>query len=112
MRQLEEYLGEVGVEIGELRSMSKEKVKLKVHAWDEARWRRELNMRETLEVYRNKSKIHEEMIYNNSFGSVILFRCRTNTLKLNWRTILEFSCHRRRNNFGTYWHNLGIFRAA
>ena len=32
VRQLEEYLGKVGVEIGELRSMSKEKVKLKVHA--------------------------------------------------------------------------------
>ena len=40
VRQLEEYLGEAGVEIGELRSMRKEKVKLKVHAWDEARWRR------------------------------------------------------------------------
>ena len=26
--------------------------------------------------------------------------------------ILEFSCHRRRNNFGTYWHNSGIFIAA
>ena len=49
VRQLEEYLGEVGIEIRELRSMSKEKVKLKVHAWDEARWRRELNMKETLE---------------------------------------------------------------
>ena len=42
-------------------------------------------MKETLEIYQNKSKIHEERIYNNSFGSVILFRCRTNTLKLNWR---------------------------
>ena len=51
VRQLEEYLGEVGVDVGELRSMSKEKVKLKVHAWDEARWRRELNTRETLEIY-------------------------------------------------------------
>ena len=85
VRQLEEYLGEVGVEIGELRSMSK--VKFKVHAWDEARWRQELNMTETLEIYRNKSKIHEERIYNNSFGSVILFRCYTNTLKLNFEKI-------------------------
>ena len=85
MRQLEEYLGEVGVEVGELRGISKEKLKLKVLAWDEARWRWELNMRETLEIYRNKSKIHAERIYNNSIGSVILFRCRTNTLKLNWR---------------------------
>ena len=83
MRQLEVYLGKVGVEVRELRGMSKEK--LKVHARDKARWRQELNMREALEIYRNKSKIHEERIYNNSFGLVILFRCRTNTLKLNWR---------------------------
>ena len=27
-------------------------------------------------------------------------------------TILEFSCHQRRNNFGTYWRNLGIFIVA
>ena len=26
--------------------------------------------------------------------------------------ILEFSCHQQRNNFGTYWRNLGIFIAA
>ena len=46
-------------------------------------------MRETLEIYQNKRKkgyitTAEERIYNNSFGSVILFRGRTNTLKLNW----------------------------
>ena len=28
------------------------------------------------------------------------------------QTILEFSCHRQRNNLGTYWHNLGIVRLA
>ena len=80
MRQLERYLEEVEVKIGELRNMSKEKINLKVHAWDEARWRQELDMRETLVIYRNKNTIREEKIYNNSFGSVILFRCCTNSL--------------------------------
>ena len=50
VKHKQDQLGEVGVEIEELRSMSKEKVKLKVHAWDEARWRRELNMKETVQM--------------------------------------------------------------
>ena len=41
--------------------------------------------RETLEIYRAKSKIGEEGLYLNDRGSLTLFRCRTNTIKLNWR---------------------------
>ena len=44
VRQLERYLEEVRVKIYELINMSKEKIKLKVHAWDQARWRQELNI--------------------------------------------------------------------
>ena len=29
--------------------------------------------------------ICEEGIYRNVFGSVLMFRCRTNTLRLRWR---------------------------
>ena len=41
--------------------------------------------RETLKIYRAKSKIGEEGLYLNDSGSMTLFRCRTNTIKLNWR---------------------------
>ena len=39
----------------------------------------------SLEVYRNKQQMEEEKFYDNSFSSVLLFRCRSNTLKLGWR---------------------------
>ena len=52
---------------------------------EERRWRTEVEERETLEIYRAKNKIVEEGLYSNDSGSMNLFRCRTNTIKLNWR---------------------------
>ena len=37
------------------------------------------------ELYRNKVSIGDEEIYCNRLGAVILFQCRTNTLRLKWR---------------------------
>ena len=65
--------------------MRKENNNLKVNEWEERRWRTEVEGRETLEIYRAKSKIGEEGLYLNDRGSMTLFRCRTNTIKLNWR---------------------------
>ena len=39
----------------------------------------------TLQLYRNKVSIGDEEIYCNRLGAVILFQCRTNTLRLRWR---------------------------
>ena len=39
----------------------------------------------TLQLYRNKVSIRDEEIYCNRLGAVILFQCRTNTLRLKWR---------------------------
>ena len=36
-------------------------------------------------INRSKTRIEDEKNYANSFSSVIMFRYRTNTLKLNWR---------------------------
>ena len=38
--------------------------------------------------------------------------CCISSISFRLHAILEFSCHRRRNNLGTYWRNLGIFRGA
>ena len=35
--------------------------------------------------YSNKMNIGDEEIYYNRLGTVILFQCRTNTLRLKWR---------------------------
>ena len=38
------------------------------------------------DLYRkSKGKIKEESIYSNNYGSILLFKCRTNTLNLNDR---------------------------
>ena len=44
-----------------------------------------MEKRGTLEIYRAKKKMGEKGLHSNDGSSVILFRCRTNTLKLNWR---------------------------
>ena len=38
-----------------------------------------------LQLYRNKVSIRDKEIYCNRLGAVILFQCRTNTLRLKWR---------------------------
>ena len=82
--QDEEYMSAVGVSHEELTKMKKEKINLQVNDWEERRWRTEVEERETLEIYRAKSKIGEEGLYLNDSGSMTLFRCRNNTIKLNW----------------------------
>ena len=73
----------VGVSHEELTKMKKEKISLKVNEWEERRWRTEVEERKTLEIYRAKNKTGEEGLYSNDSGSMTLFRCRTNPIKLN-----------------------------
>ena len=49
------------------------------------RWRREVEDKIMLQLYRNKMSIGYEEIYCNRLGAVVLFQCRTNTLRLKWR---------------------------
>ena len=49
------------------------------------RWRREVESKITLQLYSNNMSIWDEEIYCNRLGEVILFQCRTNTLRLKWR---------------------------
>ena len=56
-----------------------------VDRWETRRWRRELDTKTTLRLYRNKVDIGEEGIYRNTYGTVLMFRCRTNTLGLRWK---------------------------
>ena len=85
IKQVEEYISAVGVSYEELTKMKKEKINLTVNEWKERIWRTEVEERETLEIYRAKSKIGEVGLYLNDSGLMTLFRCRTNTIKLNWR---------------------------
>ena len=42
-----------------------------------------------MDLYRNKRGIGDEGKYSNGYGSVLLFQCRTNTLKLRLRQRFE-----------------------
>ena len=49
-------------------------------------WKREMDSKSTLELYaRFKGEIGKVGIYDNSYNSVLMYRARTNTLKLRWR---------------------------
>ena len=66
-----------------LRNSSREEIKNEIQMRDSMRWEEEKESKTTLELYsRCKKKIGEEQIYEDDFNSVLLYRCRSNTLKL------------------------------
>ena len=70
----------------EVEKLSKGEIERVVRLCDEERWRRELEAKTTVQLYcKWKSKIKEERIYDNTEASTLLFRARSNTLKLGWR---------------------------
>ena len=49
-----------------------------------------MEKKSTLSTYRkHKTEICEEVMYDNTFSSTLLFRARTNCLQLNWRKRFE-----------------------
>ena len=56
-----------------------------LNKWESNRWRRDVESKTTLELYRSKGNVLDEGIYSNEYGSVLLFQYRTNTPKLRWR---------------------------
>ena len=53
------------------------------------RWRRDIESKTMLVLYRSKGNFGDEGIYSNEYGLVLLFQCRTNTLKLRRRQGFE-----------------------
>ena len=81
-RQLGKYMGELGISLSHQRTTSGEEVGGAMNRWEGKRWRREVESKTTLQLYRNKVSIGDEEIYCNRLGAVILFQCRTSTLRL------------------------------
>ena len=83
---ISKYNNLLNITEGEQMEMTKEDIKRRVYEFDGLRWRQEMGEKTTLTLYsRHKTEIRQEEIYENDWSSVLLFRCRTNTLKLNWR---------------------------
>ena len=87
-----EYLLRLGMNhFQDLAALKPSDIKKEVNKYDEKRWRIELESKTTVKLYaENKQKIQgEEKLYSNDFRSILLFRCRSNTLKLGWRNEYE-----------------------
>ena len=70
----------VGVQVNELDGMSNEWIKRKVYAWESDRWNEKRVQKSSISVYNEcKSEIRDEGLYENDWGSVLLYRCRSNS---------------------------------
>ena len=80
VRQLREHMRELEISFDRSESMTKLELDRVVDRWEINKWRKNLESRTTLRLFR----IGEDGIYRNVFGSVLMIRCRTNTLRLRW----------------------------
>ena len=84
-RKLDKYLGKVGIRYEELGNMNKRAIIAKVRERDNRLWREEMERLSRVGIYREwKKKIREEIFYDNTEGSTILFRARANSMRLNY----------------------------
>ena len=89
VRQLREYLRELGLDFSDVGRMDTDDTGRGVNKWKYNGWRRDIDSKTMLELYRSKENLGDEGIYSNEYGSVLLFQCRTDTLKLRWRQNFE-----------------------
>ena len=61
-------------------------VKNQVNYWGEEKWKENMLKKSSLKLYRQKSEIKSEPIYDNSYGSSLLFEARAGSLHLRNRT--------------------------
>ena len=84
-------------QVNDITHMSESDLSRKIDAWMRGEWRQELNSKSTLSIYKQfKTGLSEEKFYDNTFGSIILFRARANSLKLGWRNRFQgrgVQCH-------------------
>ena len=69
---------DVNINFNDIHQKSKEYLKQFLIKWDLNIWKAELEMKTTLQIYKNK--IGDEEIYDNRPSSNILNKARTNTL--------------------------------
>lgn len=91
VKKIEEYIQEIGIaSIERLLELTDVQVDKLIRDYDKGIWLREMEQKKTLELYSSfKTEIKEENYYDNTEGSVLMFRARSNTLKLRWRNRFE-----------------------
>lgn len=86
MKTTQKYMEEVNLKMEDLKRKKRTQIRDWIKAWDTRKWREDTEKKSTLKIYRQfKDNVREESIYDNSPGSVILYRARANCLQLNDR---------------------------
>ena len=72
----------IGLCFSDVGRMDGDEILREVNNWENNRWRRDIESKTTLELYRSKRNMGDDGIHSNEYGSVLLFQCTTHTLKL------------------------------
>jgi len=91
VRGVKGYMEDLQIEsLDLLHGMSVKELAERVKSYDRQNWIKELQGKSSLVVYgRYKYDIKQEEFYENTIESSLLFKARTNTLKLGWRASFE-----------------------
>ena len=80
------YLKEIGITITDVQTLTKPQIIKKIKNWDTENWRKEVSEKSTLRLYFSEKKsVKEEKWIDNTEGTKLLIRGRTNSLPLGWR---------------------------
>ena len=91
IRIISEYMSDLKFSgMSDFMSINESELERRINEYDEKMWIEEINEKSTLVLYRCfKTNIQEESFYDNTMESSLLFRARSNTLKLGWRKRYE-----------------------
>ena len=87
VKVVKNYMSDIGIsDLDQLEGLSEFELNKRIKVMDENKWRNEMIEQTTMEIYRQyKNNLRLEIIYNNTYESVLLFRARSNSLNLGWR---------------------------
>ena len=85
-KQVNKILFEYNLDTNILIKLNKNNIKEGLKTIDNATWENSMKEKTSLTIYKEfKNEMREETMYNNSYASNLLFKCRTNTMPLNER---------------------------
>ena len=87
VKVIRNYMSEINISnLNELKNLSEYELCKKIREFDENVWKNEMMQQSTMELYRQyKNNIRQEIFYDNTWDSVLLFRARSDSLNLGWR---------------------------
>ncbi len=86
IKTVKTYMKKIDINTAQTNNLSTHDIIQKVKKWDTTNWKQETLTKSTLYIYNTyKTEIKEESWIDNTLGSKLIVRGRTNSLNLNWR---------------------------